>query len=327
MINRRGLTAYLALLTTGLALPVRAQDLNKPVVGFLRSSAAGPFSNLVSAFRTGLAEAGYVEGKNVTIEFRWAENKLERLPALVQELIHMNAAVIVGNSVAIDAARKATTTLPLVFVSADNPLKSGLVKSLNRPEGNLTGVTFFGGGQLGAKRLELLNELVPAAKSIAIIIDANYPAINAELPIIDEAAKSLGLATTLARLSDVSEFDAAFAKAKADGAEAVLIGGSSYFTSKRKELVAAAAAYKLPAIFDQRDHVVDGGLISYAASITDAYKQSGLYAGRILQGAKPGDLPVVQPTIFELVVNLKTADALGLVVPPSVTLRATEIIE
>lgn len=324
---RRRLLAVIALSVPAWLLPARVRAAGKPVVGFLRSSAAGPFANLVAAFRSGLEEAGYVEGRNVAISYRWAENKVERLPALVQELIDEPAAVIVGNSVAIDAARRMTSTLPLVFVTADNPVKSGFVTSLNRPEANLTGVTFFGGGQLGAKRLELLHEIIPQAKSIAIIADAKYPAFAVELPSIAEAAGAMGLSTAMTQISDVSEFEAAFAKARADGAEAVLIGGSSYFTSKRKELVAAAAASRLPTIYDQRDHVAEGGLISYAASITDAYRQAGVYAGRILQGAKPGDLPVLQPTIFELAVNLKAAEALGLEIPPAVLLRATEVIE
>lgn len=326
-MKRRAL--IVSALASAVSFPAlgNSQTAPMPVVGFLRSSPAAPFAHIVSAFNQGLRDAGFVDGDNVIIEYRWADNDLKRLPSLAEELIAKKAGVIVGNSLAIDAARAASSEIPIVFVTADDPIKSGLVTSLSKPGSNLTGITFFAGGQLGAKRLEIIHELVPSAKKVGILVDPNYPAFQGELPNVVEAARILGIETIPIQLADVTEFERAFAEMVAAGIEAILVGGSPYFTGKRKELVNQAAVHRLPTIYDQRDHVVAGGLVSYAASFTAAYRQAGEYAGRILKGERPGDLPVLQPTTFELVVNLRAANALNLEVPQSIMLRADEVIE
>ena len=321
---------FLACAAGGIAaMPrrVRAQASRMPTIGFLRSTPAAPFGHLVTAFREGLQEEGFDEGKNVAIDYRWADNHLDRLPALASDLVRRPVAVIVGNSQAVEAARSATTTIPIVFVTADDPVQRGLVASLSRPGGNLTGITFFGGGVLGAKRIELLHELVPKATVIAFLMDPNWPAATAELADAETAARALGRRVVVARAAGEAEFEAAFATITKGGAGALLVGGSPVFTSARNHLVAQVARRALPAIYDQRDFVAAGGLMSYAASITGAYRQAGAYAGRILKGAKPADLPVLQPTTFALTLNLKTAKALGLEVPQATMLRAEELIQ
>lgn len=326
-MKRRDIIWLLAGAAMAWPSVVCAQQSSLPVIGFFRSTAPGPFANIVAAFRQGLKDVGYVEGKNVAIEYRWAENQLDRLPVLAADLIDRKVAVIVGNSLAVDAAKAITTTIPIVFVLADDPVKGGYVASLNRPGGNLTGVTFFGGGQLGAKRLELLRDLLPDGSVIAVLQDANYPAGEAELPTVEAAGRTLGREIMVATVAGESEFDAAFAKIKQGGAAALLVSGSPLFTSKRRQLIALAAQHGLPAIYDQRAYVESGGLMSYGASFVGAYRQAGSYAGRILNGEKPSELPVVQPTTFELAINLKTAVTLGLSVPPSIMLLADEVIE
>jgi putative ABC transport system substrate-binding protein len=308
-------------------LVARAQQPAMPVIGFLRSTPAASFAHLVTAFRQGLGEAGFVEGRNVAIEYRYADNQLERLPGLAAELVARRVAVIVGNSLAADAAKVATATIPIVFVTGDDPVKSGLVASLNRPGGNLTGVTFFGGSQLGAKRLELLRDLVPTATVIAVLGDSNYRGSEVELLELEAAGRALGRQIVIVKVTNEREFDAAFASIVQAGAGALLVGGGPFFTSQRRTIAALAARHAVPAIYVSREHVEAGGLISYSASFTGAWRQAGLYAGKILKGAKPSDLPVLQPTIFELVVNLGTAKALGLELPPSIHLRADEVLE
>lgn len=298
-----------------------------PVIGFLRSTPSASFTHLVPAVRDGLIEAGFVEGQNVAIEYRYADNQADRIPALVADLIRRQVAVIVVNGAAALAAKAATTTIPIVFVTGSDPVKSGLVLSLNRPGGNLTGVTFFGGSVLGAKRVELLHDLVPKAAIIAVLLDPNYIGFEAELPAIEAAGHAIGRQIVVVEAASELEFELAFARIVQARASALLVGGSPFFTTQRRQLVALAARHALPAIYPQREWVAAGGLISYSASFGGAYRQAGLYAGRILKGAKPSELPVVQPTTFELAVNLKTAKALGLNVPPSIQLRADEVIE
>jgi putative ABC transport system substrate-binding protein len=327
-MKRRDFIVLLAGATLTGAWPGAAQAQQAmPVVGFLRSSPAAPFAHIVKAFRQGLNETGLVEGHNVTIEQRWADNHPDRLPALAADLVRNRAAVIAGNSLAIDAARRASATTPLVFVVGDDPVKMGYVKSLSRPGGNLTGVTFFGGGQLGAKRLELLRALVPKATVIAVLLDPEYVGFQVELPAVEAAAHTLGMRIFAVKLASDRGLDATFAKIVQTGASAILLGGGPSLRSKRLEIVATAARHAMPTIYDLRDYVDVGGLISYAASITGAYRQAGVYAGRILKGAKPAELPVLQPTKFELVINLKTAKALGLAVPPSLLATADAVIE
>jgi putative ABC transport system substrate-binding protein len=308
-------------------LSAGAQQPAMPVVGLLRTTPAAPFTELVAALRQGLSDEGFVEGQNVAIEQRWADNQLDRLPALAADLVRLRVAVIVGNGIAIETARAATSTIPLVFVSANDPVKTGLVASLSRPESNLTGVTFFGGGHLNVKQLGLLRDLVPDATTFAVLGDANFPLFEAALPDLEAASRALGRQLVVEKVSNEGEFDGAFAKFVQAGAGALLVSGSAFFTTQREALIALAARYAIPAIYDQRRMVLDGGLISYSTSFNGAYRQAGVYAGKILKGAKPSELPIQQPTEFVLAINLKTAEALGLDLPPSIYLRADEVVE
>jgi putative ABC transport system substrate-binding protein len=308
-------------------LPLAAQPAPLPVVGLLRSTPAAAFADIVAALRDGLSEAGFTEGRNVVIEQRWADNQIERLPSLAADLVRRQAAVIVGNQQATHAAKIAAPNTPIVFVTGEDPVKSGLVSSLSNPAGNLTGVTFFAGSQLNAKRLELLHELVPNAKLIAVLGDSAYPSFDAELLTLEDAARAMGLGIVVARAGATSEFEPAFAKFVQAGAGALLVSGSPLFTSERETVAGLAARHAIPAVYDLRNLVAVGGLISYSSSFTGAYRQAGVYAGRILKGAKPAELPVQQATTFELAINLKTAKALGLTVPPALLARANEVIE
>jgi putative ABC transport system substrate-binding protein len=326
-VRRREFITLLGGAVAAWPLAAHAQQSAMPVVGFFRSTPAAPSQHLVAALRQGLNEEGFVEGKNVVIEQRWADNRLDRLPDLAADLVHRQVAAIVGNSLAVDAIKAATTTIPIVFITGDDPVKTGLVASLNRPGGNLTGVTFFGGWQLGAKRLEVLSDLISKAAVFAVLGDVSYPASEAGLPAVEAAGRALGRQIVVVKVSSEREFEDAFAKIVQAGAGALLVSGSPFFTSQRRALVALAARHAIPAIYDQRDFVVDGGLMSYSASFTGAYRQAGIYVGKILKGAKPSELPVLQPTTFEFVLNLKTAKALGLDAPQSIQLRADEVIE
>ena len=319
---------FITLLGAAAAWPVaaRAQQPAMPVIGFLRSTPAKPFAHILAAFRQGLNETGFVEGQNVAVEQRWADNQLDQLPALAVDLVRRQAGAIVCNGPAVEAARSAAATIPIVFVIGGDPVALGLVTSLNRPGGNLTGLTFFG-NRLGAKRVEMLRELVPGTSVIAALIDPNFPEAVVESREVEEACRTIGQKIVLVNAANEREFDAAFTSIIQAGAGALLVIGSPFFTSKNQTLVALSARHAIPAIYDLRDYVAAGGLISYSASFTDTYRQAGVYAGRILNGAKPSELPVLQPTTFELAINLKTAKALGLTFPPSVHLRADEVIE
>jgi len=305
-------------------LAARAQQ-TVPVVGLLRSTPAAPFAHIVVAFRQGLTEAGYPEGKNVVIEQRWAENQLDKLPDLAADLVRRQAAVIVANGPAVGAARSAAATMPIVFVIGGDPVALGLVSSLNRPGGNLTGITFFS-NRLGAKRLGLLRELVPRTNVIAVLVDPSFPEAVDELRAVEEAGSSIGQKIVPLKAENERDFDAAFTRMIQAGAGALVVIGSPFFTSKSRTLV-ALSAHAIPTIYDLRDYVAAGGLISYSTSFTDAYRQAGIYAGRILKGEKPSDLPVVLPTKFELVINLKTANTLRLTIPSGVMSITDEAIE
>lgn len=326
-MNRRDFVLALGGAMAWWPIAARAQPASPPVVGFLRSSPAAPFTNLVAAFRKGLGETGFVEGRSVVVEYRWADNRLDRLPDLAADLVRRGAAVIVGNRTAIEAARAVSPGTPIVFVIADDPVKRGLVASLNRPGGNVTGITFFGGGLLIAKRLEMLHELIPGAATIAVLLDSTYPWSGGEMPSLKAAARALGRRLVVEKAASERDFDAAFDRIAAAHAGALLVGGGPMFTSKRRRLIELASRRALPAIYDQRSYVASGGLISYGTSFAGAYRQAGVYAGRILKGTKPADLPVIQPKTFELAVNLGTAKTLGLRVPLSILARADEVVE
>jgi putative ABC transport system substrate-binding protein len=308
----------------GLVAPrfAHAQSAAIPTIGFIRSTPAAPFAHLVTAFRQGLNGMGFVEGQSIKIEYRWADNHLDRLPGMLADLIRRQVSVIVGNSQAAEAAKNATATIPIIFVTGDDPVTRGLVDSLSRPRGNVTGITFFGGGLLGAKRLELLVELAPKATVVAFLMEPNWPGSVAELQDVEPAARALGRRIMVVKVASEREFEAAFAAIERAGAGALLVGGSPLFSTRRRELVELAARHAVPAIYDLQEYVPIGGLISYGGSLTSAYREAGGYAGRIVKGAKPSELPVVQPTTFALAINLKTAKALGLTVPQSLLLSA-----
>jgi putative ABC transport system substrate-binding protein len=304
----------------------RAQQAAIPVIGFLRSSSSAGFEHLVGAFRQGLREAGFVEGRDCAIEYRWADDRFDRLPALVADLLRRPITVIVANTPGALAAKAATTTVPIVFATGGDPVKDGLVASLNRPGGNVTGVSFLA-PELGAKHLGLLRELRPGAARIAVLDDPKFPTTERFVADVRAAASAIGQQIEVFYASSDREIETAFTTLVQRGADALLAGSGGFMYSHRERIVALAARHRIPAIYILRDYVQAGGLMSYAASITDTYRQAGIYAGRILKGEKPGDLPVVLPTKFELVINSMRAKALGLEIPDKLIALADEVIE
>jgi putative tryptophan/tyrosine transport system substrate-binding protein len=307
-------------------LAARAQQPAMPVIGFLRSTSLVEFPHLVTAFRQGLNEIGFVESHNVVIEFRSAEDRQDRLPALVADLLRRPVNVIVGNAIASVAAKAATTTIPIVFASGSDPVRDGLVASLSRPGGNVTGVHFFG-AVLGAKRLELLRLLMPKTTTMGVLVQPNIFTTEAERSDVLAAAQAVGQQLIFLDATSSRDIEAAFATFVQRGVGALFVGGGAFMNSNRERLVALATRHKLPAIYAWREGVVAGGLMSYGTSQSDAYRQAGIYAGRILKGEKPGDLPVMQATKFEFVINLKTAKTLGLEIPDKLLALADEVIE
>jgi putative ABC transport system substrate-binding protein len=308
-------------------LAVRAQH-SMPVIGFLHSGSPGPFAHLVVAFRSGLSEAGFVEGKNVAIEFRWAGFQPGRLAPLAVDLVRRNVAVIVamgGNAPAL-AAKAATTIIPIVFNGGDDPIRLGLVASLNRPGGNVTGVSLLL-QEMEGKRLGLLHELVPSATLVGFLVDPGNATVTNQLKGAEAAARALGQQLHFLNVSNERELDMAFTTLVDLHVGALLLGASPFFVNRRDRIISFAARRRLPTIYFVREFVSAGGLMSYGTSVADGYRQVGVYAGRVLKGEKPADLPVVQPTKYELVINLKTAKALGLAVPPQLLARADEVIE
>jgi putative tryptophan/tyrosine transport system substrate-binding protein len=307
-------------------LNARAQQPSMPVIGFLNAGSAGPFRQQIAAFREGLKESGFVEGQNVAVEYRWAEGQYERLPALAADLVRRQVSVIVTSGPAVLAAKAATTTIPIVFSAGIDPVGLGFVASLNRPGGNITGVYHFSTG-LEAKRLGLLHEMVPKAATIAVLVNPNYSEAENQLRDVQEAAVRLGVQIVVVRANAESDFDAAFSAVVQQKAAALQVCASPFFNTKRQQLVLRAARHALPAIYEWREFAEAGGLMSYGTSLADAYRQVGVYAGRILKGAKSADLPIVQSTKFEFVINLSAAKALGIEVPPTLSARADEVIE
>jgi putative tryptophan/tyrosine transport system substrate-binding protein len=325
-MKRREFITLLGGAAAAWPLSARAQQSALPVVGFLRSTSLAPFQNLVVTFGQGLKEAGFVEGQNVTIEYRYAENQRDRVPALVAELIRLPAAVIVVNSGAALAAKAATTTVPIVFAAGADPVKEGLVASLNRPGGNITGVSWLG-AQVGAKRVELLRQIVPKTKTIGMLEDLNSPGTEPERKDVQAAAQAIGLQLIILDVSSDRDIETTVATFIQRGAGALLVGAGAFLTSKREIITALAARHAIPAMYVEREGAVAGGLMSYGPSQSEAYRQAGIYTGRILKGEKPGDLPVMQSTKFEFVINLKTAKTLGLDVPQNLLIAADEVIE
>jgi putative ABC transport system substrate-binding protein len=325
-VKRREFIALLGGAIAAWPLAARAQQPAVPVVGYLEGSGVGAVQNM-AAIRHSLSEAGFIEGQNVAIEFHSAEGQYDRLPGLAAELVRRQVAVIAASTpVAALAVKAATATIPIVFSLGSDPVKDGLVASLNRPGGNITGVTFFS-NLLSSKRLELLHQLSPNATVIAVLLNPNNANVELELNEIQVAARALGLQLVLLRAGTEREIDAAFASLVQQRAAALYVSGDAYFTVRRQQIVALAARHALPTSASSREQVVAGVLMSYGASREDSSRQFGNYVARVLKGEKPADLPVMQPTKFELVINLKTAKAIGVTVPNAIQLLADEVIE
>ena len=327
-MKRREFITLLGGAAAAWPLAARAQDLTVPLIGFLNSASPDPFARLVDAFRQGLREGGYVEGRNVRIEYRWAEGQFARLPELAADLVHRRVSLIVatGGTVSARAAKEATATIPILFIVGPNPIGDGLVTSLNRPGGNATGVDLYTSDLL-PKRLQLLEKLLPRAARIAVLVNPSDAAHELETKYVEDVMRVTGQQMVLLKVSAEGDFEPALISAVQQRADAPLVSANPFFTQRRVQLVALAARHAIPAGYPWREYTDSGGLMSYGPSIAGAYHLIGRYASRILSGEKPTDLPVQGPTSYELVLNLKTAKALGLEVPPLLLAIADEVIE
>jgi putative ABC transport system substrate-binding protein len=326
-ISRRNFISALGMAATW-PLAVRAQQPAMPVIGWLSGTSAEASKPTLGAFQNALADAGYAEGRNIQFEYRWADGRYDQLPAMAADLVVRRVALIAsgGGEPAAYAAKAATSTIPIVMVVGDDPVQEGLVASLSRPGGNITGATLFA-YEMESKRLGLLHEAVPAAKTIAVLFNPANPTVASQVRDVRETAQRLGVELIVLNASAESEFEGVFAAMTQQHAGALLVGANPFFFSRRARLIALAAQYRLPAIYEWREFALDGGLMSYGTVLTDAYSQAGNYTGRILKGEKPGDLPVVQPTKYQFVINLKTAKTLGVEISPSLSARADQVIE
>ena len=325
-MRRREIITLLGGAAVTWPLVARAQQSAPPVVGFLSSRGPGENETILVAFRRGLKETDYVEGQNVTVEYRWADNQYDRLTALAADLVARQVAVIVSNGPPIRIAKAATSTIPIVFAVGFDPLTFGLVTSLSRPDGNLTGVSIMD-VEIGPKRLELLHELIPSATVMALLVNPTTPAAEIIAKDVQAAARAHGLELHVLHAATDNDFDTVFATVTQLRASALIIGGDPFFTSRSQQLGALTVAHRVPTIYEFREFAAAGGLLSYGTSLADAYRQVGIYAGRILKGEKPSDLPVQQATKVELILNLRTAKAFGITVPISLLGRADEVIE
>lgn len=327
-VGRRQFISALTGATVAWPLVARAQQPKTPVVGYLNAGTAEGQANQRTAFLKGLSETGYIDGQNVTIEYRWAEGQYDRLQALAADLVGQEVSVLAatGGIPSALAAKAATSTIPIVFVTGSDPIKAGVVASLNRPEGNVTGVSFLI-NTLGTKRVEFLSQMVPRATTIGMLANPTNPDGEIETRDAQNAAQALGRKLLVVKAATENDFEAAFATLVEQGAGALAVAGDPFFEAQRNRLIGLAARNRMPTIYVLREDPAAGGLMSYGTSDTDAYRQLGVYVGAILRGSKPADLPVIQSTKFELVINLKTAKALGLTVPESLLLLANEVIE
>jgi putative ABC transport system substrate-binding protein len=325
-LKRRKFITLLGGATAAWPLSARSQQPAMPVIGFLNAQTAAGFVHLVAAFHKGLSEDGFVEGKNVRIEYRWAEGQLDRLPALANDLVRQQVAAIVATGGSHRAARAATTTIPIVISLGGDPVVDGLVASLNRPGGNLTGMTVFS-DTLVAKRLQLLHEVAPNVDQLGLLHDTTMSAAQAELRELETATRTLQKRIRVVNVTPERDLEAAFTALVEAQAGAIVIGSGALLNNRRAQIVSLAARHSLPAIYETRESVAIGGLMSYGPSVPEVYRQIGIFAARILKGEKPSDLPFLQPTKFDLVINLTTAKALGLTIPPTLLIRADKVIE